>query len=218
MTARYPTLNPLVISDETDFLGPSIKSPLSKLRICPNPVDGNARRVTQLEGDYFDPDLPDRFRGRFWSAPPKCRPRPQCAKDFTGLRHGRLVAVCFYKPSPKGAYWLVRCDCGMYEVRKPKKWEKNPCADINPDRCQFCRHNDAVVTGGNSKARRRDRLMKWVNSMIDLGLTVDEIGEILQASPGEVETRDCTLDQIQNRLRARKIAADSTSLEGVRHG
>ena len=54
--------------------------------------------------------------------------------DLTGRRRGRLTVLGL---SAVGKGWVVRCDCGVYTIRKAKAIlnENN-----EQDRCEECRH------------------------------------------------------------------------------
>ena len=170
----------------------SIKSPCPQLAEHPDPVDSVARRVVFAKGEHFDIELPDNIRTRFWGAPPKCQPRPERVKDYT--------------------QWLCQCDCGMYELRRPQRWLKHPSKIDDPDRCEFCRLNDKLVSGKKtSRDTRGQRLLKWGRSMLNLGLNHDEIVEIMQInddpnrlSGSGISTKDCTAEQIREQLKAAK--------------
>jgi len=55
-------------------------------------------------------------------------------EDLTGVKRGRLTVVG-YSRNNKGR-WVVRCDCGIYTLRRHKSI-KNEQNDV--DRCEACR-------------------------------------------------------------------------------
>lgn len=57
----------------------------------------------------------------------------EATQNLIGIKFGRLTVDGLYE---KGK-WLVRCECGAYETRRPKAI-KNPKNNI--DCCNFCRH------------------------------------------------------------------------------
>ncbi len=58
--------------------------------------------------------------------------------DLTGRKKGRLTVVglsaSFRGVSRKGLRWVVRCSCGMYEIRTEKTIKKGSDKDM----CQRC--------------------------------------------------------------------------------
>lgn len=73
--------------------------------------------------------------------------------DLTGHKQGRLTAMGL--SSDVNGKWVVRCQCGAYEVRSAKSLT-NPKNDS--DRCYACRHeitrrrkDEWVKTGGNAQ-------------------------------------------------------------------
>ena len=73
--------------------------------------------------------------------------------DLTGHKQGRLTVVGLSAEVSKR--WVVRCQCGEYELRSAKSL-LNPKNDI--DRCYACRHEvtrrikyEYKKTGGNTK-------------------------------------------------------------------
>lgn len=74
--------------------------------------------------------------------------------DLTGRRQGRLTVMGL--SSNVNGKWVVRCQCGAYEVRSAKAL-MNPKNDS--DRCWVCRHevtrrrkDEWVKTGGNAQS------------------------------------------------------------------
>jgi len=62
-------------------------------------------------------------------------------KNLTGMRVGRftvigMVNLCQYELNTDEARWAVRCDCGIYEMRKARSI-KNP--NNQEDCCYDCR-------------------------------------------------------------------------------
>jgi hypothetical protein len=68
-------------------------------------------------------------------SPPKLKPLPPNATNLAGLRFGRFRVVGMQ--AGVSGRWVVRCDCGNYEIRRAK-------AILNPDnwgdRCTYCRN------------------------------------------------------------------------------
>jgi len=51
----------------------------------------------------------------------------QFVKDFTGVRIGKLYVIGLYQWAPKIRHivWVVRCDCGTYELRRHNRLKGN---------------------------------------------------------------------------------------------
>jgi hypothetical protein len=76
-----------------------------------------------------------------WSECPPLKPPAPNAPDLTGLRRGSLTAIGMldktaagYGPAGGDGRWVVRCDCGRYEVRRARSLSVNA-----NDACQDCR-------------------------------------------------------------------------------
>jgi len=105
------------------------------------PVDKTASIVTSRT----DHALASGYNGPAWRSrdkPPYIRYIGHPKHDHEGERYGKLVVIGLFikqhKPSSSGwkkkSSWVVRCDCGYYEVRKIKtlkkgKVENNCCLD-----------------------------------------------------------------------------------------
>lgn len=105
---------------------------------------------------------------------PNLSPRPADASDHTGKRRGTMTAIAWCRPCPlrKGTVWLCRCDCGLYEYRRPGTWQTRQHPD---DRCDVC-------------LRLRD-----------LGITDEEITQ-LQAPGMKVDTKGKTAAEIREQI------------------
>ncbi len=74
------------------------------------------------------------------------QPRPEHATDHTGKRRGMLTAIawCRSSRSGKSAVWVCRCDCGLFEYRRPGTWASRVSPD---DMCDTClRANVQIVS------------------------------------------------------------------------
>ncbi|MEE4747322.1 hypothetical protein V2K65_10265 [Pseudomonas alliivorans] len=122
------------------------------------------------------------------------QPRPEHATDHTGKRRGKLTAIawCRSSRSGKGAVWVCRCDCGLFEYRRPGTWASRVSPD---DMCDTCLR----AKGPNARDTASQRLQRWVDSLRDLGLTDSEIARI-QIPGMMVETRGRTLFEIREQL------------------
>jgi hypothetical protein len=100
-----------------------------------NPVDRTAKQVIS-KGFQYEPAK--RFNQEIWDAPPtNVQPLRGRLRGFRGSRQNRMEVVGFIANPPKIGKFLVRCDCGKYELRKISSWKKMRAFD---DCCQRCRH------------------------------------------------------------------------------
>lgn len=186
----------------------------------PLPINRLAAKVAFSKGDHFSPTFPEHHLVRTMETPPRCAPRPEDAADHTGIRHGWMTAMSWFRRSQgkknkaRNAVWVARCDCGRYEFRRPGNWLNHPSPESDPDRCEYCRRTDVVKNSGNSKDKMPIRLMAWVRSMRAVGLTDDEITQVRIA--GVIRTEGVTAEQIRAQLNAtNRDLADSSISTGV---
>jgi hypothetical protein len=116
----------------------------------PLPADRVARRVVFAKGEHWDPIETRNARPfvKTWEAPPEpLQAKPDWAEDYSGLRRGRMVAFRYYGRRDRrgGCHrWIVRCDCGLYELRRINKWVAHENA---MDACARCDEAHFVRTG-----------------------------------------------------------------------
>ncbi|GAB7527784.1 hypothetical protein PS3A_01890 [Pseudomonas sp. 3A(2025)] len=125
---------------------------------------------------------------------PELSPRPDYAIDHTGKRRGKMTAIAWYRSSNmgKGALWLCRCECGLFEYRRPGNWQSRPHPD---DMCNACLR----AKGPNSKVTAHVRYQQWIEGLRDLGLTENEVTQII-ASGSAIETRDKTAAEVREQI------------------
>lgn len=125
---------------------------------------------------------------------PELSPRPDYAIDHTGKQRGKMTAIAWYRASNmgKGALWLCRCECGVFEYRRPGNWASKPHPD---DMCDVCLR----AKGPNSKVTAQARFQQWTDGLRSLGLTDEEIAQI-QTLGTAVETRGKTADEIRRQI------------------
>lgn len=121
------------------------------------PLDATASAVRDGSGDLYDgPNLGDR---QHWKAPPlPLALKPLHLADLTGRRVGeRLTVVRFHGQSGKSTpvnVWLVRCDCGDYEVRQDKKIRNGGHPE---DACAICAHARVLRERAARTSTRKSR-------------------------------------------------------------
>lgn len=118
------------------------------------PVDSTAELVIR-DGEHWEPRITDAQHDS--PNPIHTAWRPPGAKDVTGLRVGRLTVVGYWGRNSNGGKgtgarhrWVVRCDCGMYSVRRVTSLQKSLTAGRS-DCCQRCKALDAIWSGDRSK-------------------------------------------------------------------
>jgi hypothetical protein len=96
------------------------------------------RYCNKLKGSIPEPS-PDTRRTqstvRVWRAPPQTKPHPRLS-EWLNARRGKLTVVGYFGNEKNQPKWLVRCDCGLYELRKESTLRKKPTA--NADQCNAC--------------------------------------------------------------------------------
>lgn len=111
-----------------------------------SPVNRTAGLVTSQSSVVFDATKHLPATCLHSEAPLPLRPVPTHIKgwvDLTGQQSGRLVVQGMFdhkamgrRRNPKrGALWVVRCDCGRYEVRRRKALTNEANQE---DRCEGC--------------------------------------------------------------------------------
>ncbi|GFM50621.1 hypothetical protein PSCICE_18880 [Pseudomonas cichorii] len=125
---------------------------------------------------------------------PHLSPRPENAADYTGKRRGKMTAIAWYRPSRsgKGTLWWCRCDCGVFEYRRPGTWESRPFPD---DMCNSC----LKAKGPNARHKAAERLQRWVDGLRSLGLNDADIARI-RTSGTMVETKGKTATEIRQQM------------------
>jgi hypothetical protein len=111
------------------------------------PVDGVAARVV-APGLVWKPLAV--FNEPIFDVPPQTLAPPAGLADRTGVRIGRLTVIGYlgvraYTKGPPSHFWLVRCDCGKYEVRN-QKWCR-PGRPGDGKACQVCVYRTALRDG-----------------------------------------------------------------------
>ena len=101
------------------------------------PVNKVAARVVSV-GVHYDPQV-DFAAHAHWKTCPPLKPFTPVVsgQDLTGRRIGYLTVVGRWADAkPKYRRWVVRCDCGSFEVRSSRAIANAKNAH---DRCQECR-------------------------------------------------------------------------------
>jgi hypothetical protein len=121
------------------------------------PIDGNARTVIfGQRGDNVDPpEIRQRWGSAIFTAPPNIKKIPNDLPDLTGSNFGKFTVFGLAaKSSHDGARWVVKCQCGYYELRSTKSVRLARSTDM----CAWCirtkiiKEKDAGITRKRAKA------------------------------------------------------------------
>ena len=66
-----------------------------------------------------------------------CKYIPENIQDLTGVRFGRLTVIGLHAHTQDKVRWVVKCDCGNYNLRKTKAIRNK---NNSEDRCYDCRN------------------------------------------------------------------------------
>jgi len=94
------------------------------------PVNATAARVVSSGTHFNSRKIIQEFES---TSPHPIKPLPFNAEDLTGIRFGRFTVLGMSRELKKR--WVVRCDCGMYSIRR-RKSILNPANKL--DRCGEC--------------------------------------------------------------------------------
>lgn len=104
------------------------------------PVDATAARVLQ-KGEHYDPVKAKERFGHSDTPLPTGRYRGPASWDMTGNRFGLFLVVGAVPGQVVTGFktrWVVRCQCGAYEIRTTRAIKNPENAEI--DRCAVCRN------------------------------------------------------------------------------
>ena len=103
------------------------------------PLNADAAQAYGMTGEHdLGYTIPDHVR--HWDAPPRILPVPSDTTDRTGRKFGRFTVIGYLgHHKKKGSRWLVKCLCGLYEMRGRKAVD-NP--ENEGDGCLRCRRID----------------------------------------------------------------------------
>lgn len=111
------------------------------------PVNGSAAAVL-CKGEHFDPD---KKPGCYHSLSPldTLKFTGLQKDDLTGRKFGKFKVIGFVGKGAKLGRWLVKCQCGMYEIRTGKTL-KNYTGTIEARRsrtmCHECAYLEMIKT------------------------------------------------------------------------
>ncbi|HAO01687.1 MAG: hypothetical protein Tp170SUR00d2C46354221_38 [Prokaryotic dsDNA virus sp.] len=176
-------------------------SPISKLKDHQRPADSTALRVGFFKGENFEVEFThSRPKRRITLENPPPKPKmPATAKDYAGMRNGRMTAFFWFRESPSktSSIWVVKCDCGRYEFRKKiGRWIKG-YKDGN-DMCEICEREREMLTGRTSKENEGKRRLRFIEKMRTKGLQDNDIERLMRLGVGleTAKTKSEILDAI----------------------
>lgn len=83
----------------------------------------------------------------YWNEQPPIKSTPKSTHDLTGLEKGKLTVIGLLDKdkisitrTQKQGWWVVKCDCGIYEIRRSRSLLglKKTCLNGKQSMCQFC--------------------------------------------------------------------------------
>lgn len=112
------------------------------------PINKTSAMVVS-EGEHWNPEVP-KSCAHDSEFPIPFSYLPHGAKNLSGLRSGRLTVIGYYGRNKTGYSgtaarhrWVVRCDCGMYSVRRATSLLKHRSRH-DDDCCDRCKHLDRI--------------------------------------------------------------------------
>lgn len=189
------------------------RMPVNELKTHPVPINKVSARVAFFRGDNFAPQprsgAPTHRKATMLAPPAPYGARPDHAHDLTGQRSGSLAYVYWYCQA-RGAkhVWVVRCDCGRYELRNEtasqgsemhSRWRDEDCCE----RCKDDRVATQRSTGNRrpSATTRTERTKQWVSQLLSIGLTADEVAAIWSMPAPGIATADKSAAEIRAQLK-----------------
>lgn len=130
-------------------------SPLLRDRTRPEPINSDAAKVFN-KGIKIDlPSMPPNLVHSKSPLPVATSSRilgliRLSGTDMTGTRHGKVTCVGLAKDIPNR--WVVRCDCGAYEIRKAAVLRRE---GIEEDACFECKRLLSVLACRQRRAAER---------------------------------------------------------------
>jgi hypothetical protein len=141
-----------------------------------------------------------------WRTPPVVLGvMPEGERDFTGRRVGQMTALYWYSPGRGGnpTVCIARCDCGSYETRIPERWhEFIPVFPGSDDACSVCidsRISQRRVSCDRT-GRRKKRVEAWFASMLQRGLSHDEVVAVMRSG---IDSASLSADELRSELSKR---------------
>lgn len=123
----------------------TVRDPVDRLAsIVTSPTPKWAKPITSKRGSQDD------FREQIsWVLRHPSVSAPSNVKDWTGVKLGRISVVAYsharrLNDGDIRHYWVVRCSCGEYEMRRSESLAK-----LSPHQmCKKCEKNEWLRTGG----------------------------------------------------------------------
>lgn len=122
------------------------------------PLDRQASVVRDGSGDLWEAKIKETTP--HWDCPPPpLAERPDWVVDVTGQVVDRLTVVRYHGKRKAGGHWfLVRCACGAYELRRHRFFQALPVRTEGQEHsCEACSYLHTIkfhVSSRNTKASR----------------------------------------------------------------
>lgn len=122
------------------------------------PINKTAALVTN-KGVHFRPKINKNGSRLIWEIQPPIKPVPDNANNLVGLRKGRLTVIGILDKKLLSinrkcshSWWVVRCDCGNYSIRRSKSLLKkhNESIPYGPHlMCHVCDKKEELKERGS---------------------------------------------------------------------
>lgn len=191
-----------------------MKNSYSDLELTAVPIDKKTAVVAFSKGESFSPKIIDhrvldgRTSPKSTNYPLKKFDGITFREDFTGKRYGRLTVIWLHHIGRRSDKWVVRCDCGKYELRKPEKLETliKAGASLADEMCDFCKIANQDRLAKKHKFDRTTpkatcdsaRILVWIDHMRKDGYTESEIEFIFRV--GYFFRNNPTIEQVRKDL------------------
>jgi hypothetical protein len=133
------------------------------------PIDRVAARVIS-KGVRYEPAIKFGQQMHF-DSPPPMKVIPEMLpggpmSDMVGMRRGKLTVVGLLaeRISTAGATWVVRCDCGAYEIRKAKGMRAGSGDNVMCRKCQHLKSVKWKCANASAAARAAERDTHFPNT------------------------------------------------------
>jgi len=101
----------------------------------------------------------------YWNEQPPIKSTPKSTHDLIGFKKGKLTVIGLLDKdkisitrTQKQGWWVVKCDCGIYEIRRRRSLlnlrEKDP--NGRQSMCQFCDAKQRRANENNSTKINRN--------------------------------------------------------------
>jgi hypothetical protein len=199
-----------------------MKSNFPKLKIQATPINKQTAIVGFAKGEDYIPKnvdhrlLDGRKKPRSTHAPESKLVTNFVTENFEGVKYGRLTCLWLHRIGRNNDYWVMRCDCGMYQTMAPSKLIKRLEFGLQgspkgiKEQELMCDHCKIANQANLSKTFRFDyampkqtrdsaRILIWIEHLRKEGFLENEI-EFIVRSNYSVQ-KNLTVSEVREELR-----------------